>query len=60
MEGMYALMGHGGYVLRSTEPFEGVRNLPVFWYMADIMLGAYFKVAQRVRKGQIGPEPCGA
>ena len=32
-EGMYALMGHGGYVLRSTElePFEGVRNLPVFW-----------------------------
>ena len=31
MEGMYALMGHGGYVLRSTEPFEGVQNLPVFW-----------------------------
>ena len=32
MEGMYALMGHGGYdiVLRSTEPFEGVENLPVF------------------------------
>ena len=33
MEGVYthALMGHGGYVLRSTEPFEGVQNLPVFW-----------------------------
>ena len=31
MGGMYALMGHGGYVLRSTEPFKGVRNLPVFW-----------------------------
>ena len=33
MEGMYALMGHKGYVLgyRSTEPFEGVQNLPVFW-----------------------------
>ena len=33
MEGMYALMGHGGHdiVLRFTEPFEGVRNLPVFW-----------------------------
>ena len=30
MEGMYAPMGHGGYVLRSTVPFEGVRNLPVF------------------------------
>ena len=59
-EGMYALMGHGGYVLRSTEPFEGVRNLPVFWYMADILLGAYFKVAQRVRKARIRPEPCDA
>ena len=22
------------------------------------MLGAYFKVAQRVRKARIGPEPC--
>ena len=35
MEGMYALMamGHGGYgiVLGSTEPFEGVQNLPIFW-----------------------------
>ena len=60
MEGMYALMGHGGYVLRSTEPLEGVRNLPIFWYMADIMLGAYFKVAQRVRKARISPEPCDA
>ena len=47
MEGMYALMGHGGYVSRSTKPLEGVPNLPVFWYMAYIMLGAYFKVAQR-------------
>ena len=60
MEGMYALMGHGGYILRSTERFEGVRNLPVFWYMADIMLGAYFKVAQCVRKARVSPEPCGA
>ena len=31
MEGMYALMGHGGYALGSTKPFEGVQNLPVFW-----------------------------
>ena len=30
MVSMYALMGHGGCVVRSTEPFEGVRNLPVF------------------------------
>ena len=28
--------------------------------MADIMLGAYFKVAQRVRKARISPEPCNA
>ena len=49
MEGMCALMGHGGYALRSIEPFEGVQNLPVFGRFADIMLGAYFKVAQRVR-----------
>ena len=60
MESMYALMGHGEYVLRSIEPFEGVRNLPVFWYMAEIMLGAYFKVAQCVRKARIRPEPCDA
>ena len=60
MEGMYALMGHGGYVLRSTEPFKGVWNLPVFWYMAGIMLRAYSKVAQHVRKARISPEPCDA
>ena len=34
--------------------------MPVFGRFADIMLGAYFKVAQRVRKARIGPEPCGA
>ena len=28
--------------------------------MADIMLGAYFKVAQRVHKACISPEPCDA
>ena len=52
-------MGHGGYdiVLRPTEPFEGVRNLPVFWYMADTMLGGYFKVAHRVCRTRISPEP---
>ena len=45
-----------------TEPFEGTgaENLSVFGRFANIMLGAYFKVAQRVRKGRIGPEPCGA
>ena len=47
-------------VLRSNKPFEGVRNLPIFWYMAVIMLGAYFKVDQRARKAQVSPEPCAA
>ena len=28
--------------------------------MADIILGAYFIVAQRVRKARISPEPCDA
>ena len=34
MEGvpLYAPMGHMGYVLGCTKTFEGVQNLPVFWY----------------------------
>ena len=58
MEGMYALIGHGGYVFRSTERFEGVQNLPVLWQMANIMLAAHFEVAPRAHKARISPEPC--
>ena len=61
---MYALVGHKGQVLGSNQPFRGcsesAKNLPIFGTFANIMLGAYFKVARRARKARIGPKPCGA